>query len=78
MGVDEAGGDQRITVLLDVYASQLRQQFGSFADLGDLTVLDQQDAVLEILVGLLDADDGRVGKAVQDGGAVGFAGVAHH
>ena len=72
MGVDEAGGDQRVAVVLDVDAGQLGQQLGSRADLSDLAVFDQQDAVLEILIGLLDTDHGRVGEAVQDGGAVGF------
>jgi len=72
MGVDETGGDQRVAVVLDLDTGQLRQQLGSRANLGDLAVFDQQDAVLEILLGLLDTDHGRVGKAVQDGGAVGF------
>ena len=39
-------------------------------------VADQQ-AILEIGVGLLDTDHCRIGEAVQDGGAVGLGGVAH-
>ncbi len=77
VGVDEAGGDQRIAVVLYLDTGQFRQQLGGSANLGDLAILDQQDAVLEVLIGLFHADHGRVGQAVQDGGAVGFDGIAH-
>ena len=46
---------------------------GAVADSADLTVLNHQQAVFEILVGRFYSDFGWVGDAVQDGGAVGFA-----
>ncbi|MNT82689.1 hypothetical protein D3C72_2224550 [compost metagenome] len=77
MGVDKAGGDQGILILGKLDTLERRQQIGGVADPGDPAVLDQQHAVLEIFIGLLDADHGGVGEAVQDGGAVGFEGASH-
>ena len=72
MGIDKTGGDQCVAVFGQLDALERRQQLGGMADAGDLTILDDQHAILEIFIGLLDADHCGVGDAVQDGGAVGF------
>ncbi|MNI33083.1 hypothetical protein D3C73_870110 [compost metagenome] len=78
VGVDEAGGDQRILIVGDLdIRRQGRQQFAGVAQGADLAVIHNQQAVFEILVGGFDANDGWVGDAVQDGGAVGFASQRH-
>ncbi|MNO91496.1 hypothetical protein D3C76_830420 [compost metagenome] len=79
VGVDEARGDQRVLVMLDRdIGVQGRQQFGGVAYGADAAVVDYQQAVLEVLMGSLQAHLGRVGDAVQDGGTVGFAGNGHN
>src|SRR3990167_6041856 len=47
------------------------------ANISHLAVFDDQQAVFEILIGLLNAHHGWVGNAVQDGGAVGFHWASH-
>ncbi len=77
MGVDETRSDQRVRVFDNLGAGrQGRQQFGGMADACDLAVLDDQQAVLEVFMGLLDAHFARVGEAVEQGGTVGF-GAGH-
>ncbi len=71
VGVDETGGDQRVGVFEDLHAVELGQQVAGVADAGDAAILHQQDAVLEVFVGGLDAHFCRVGDAVEEGGAVG-------
>ena len=56
---------------------QARQQVAGVAKGADLAVIDHQQAVLEIFVGGIDPNNGRVGDAVQDGGTVGFASQRH-
>ncbi len=77
VGIDEAGGDQRVAVLEDLDVADLAEQGFGVTEASDLAVLHQQQAVLEVFVGAFDADLRGVGDAVQDGGAVGF-GVAGH
>jgi hypothetical protein len=78
VGVDEAGGDQRILIMGDLdIGRQGRQQFAGVAEGADLAVIDHQQAVFEILVRGFDTHFGGVGDAVQDGGAVGFASQRH-
>ncbi|MOA05172.1 hypothetical protein D3C78_1247610 [compost metagenome] len=72
MGVDEAGDDQCVGILDHFHAAHAGQQVGGMADLGDLAILDDQQAVLEVFIGVLGADLGGVGDAVQNGGAIGF------
>ncbi len=73
MGIDEARGNQRIRVFDYLCAGrQGRQQLGGMADARDLAVFDDQQAVLEVFMGLLDAHVARVGEAVEQGGTVGF------
>ncbi len=73
MGVDETRSDQRVRVFDNLGAGrQGWQQFGGVADARDLAVLDDQQAVLEVFMGLLDAHFARVGEAVEQGGTVGF------
>ena len=75
MGVDKARRDQRVGVFGDGgVGGQRRQQFTGVADSADLTVLNHQQAVFEVFVGRFYAHFGRVGDAVQNGGAVSFAG----
>ena len=65
MGVDKARGDQGILVMLNLDVSrQGRQQVAGIAQGADLAVVDQQQAVFEILIGGFDAYFGRVGDAV--------------
>ncbi|MNV71273.1 hypothetical protein D3C71_1642820 [compost metagenome] len=78
MGVDETGGDQRVLIMGDFNVSrQGRQQFAGVAKGADFAVIDHQQTVFEILVRGFDTHFGRVGDAVQDGGAVGFASQRH-
>ncbi|VVO89709.1 hypothetical protein PS732_05318 [Pseudomonas fluorescens] len=78
VGVDKARSDQGILIMVDFdVCRQRRQQVAGVADGADLAAIDHQQAVLEIFVGGFDADFGRVGNAVQDGGAVGFASQRH-
>ncbi|MNP28141.1 hypothetical protein D3C76_1210910 [compost metagenome] len=72
VGVDEAGDDQRVAVFDDLHAAYARQQVAGMADVDDLAVFHDQQAVFEVFVGVLGADLGGVGDAVQDGGAIGF------
>lgn len=79
VGVDEAGDDQRIAVLGHPDPGrQARQQLGGGADPDDPAVLDQQQAVLEILVRTLDADLAGIGETVEQGGAVGLHRAVPH
>ncbi len=72
MGVDEAGGDEGVGVLDHRGAGgQAGQQVGSRAHGLDTAVCDQQQAVGVIFVGGVQPDLGRVGEAVEQGGAVG-------
>jgi len=73
--IDKPGGDQRILVLGDFnVGGQCCEQFAGRPHGFDLAVVDDQQAVFEILIGSLDPDFGGVGDAVQNGGAIGFTG----
>ena len=75
MSIDKAGGDQRILVLGDFnVGAQCAKQFAGRPHGFDLAVVDHQQTVFKIFVGGLDPDVGRVGDAVQNGGAIGFTG----
>lgn len=73
MGVDEPRCDQGVRVFdqLDIVVEAL-QQIGSVTHRNDLAVLDQQQAVGKVFIGCLQRHFGRVGEAVNDGGAVSF------
>ncbi|MNP68676.1 hypothetical protein D3C76_1646670 [compost metagenome] len=53
------------------------QQFTGVTKGADFAIFDHQQAVFEVLVGGFDTHFGRVGNAVQDGGAVSFASQRH-
>ena len=73
VGVDETGSDQRVRVFDHLGAGfQGWKQVSSTADLSNLSILDNQQAVFEILVRLLDTHLARIGEAVEQGGTVGF------
>ena len=78
MRVDQAWGDQRVLIMGDFdLGGQARQQVMGVAQGADPAVVDDQQAVFEILVGRLDPHFSGVGEAVQDSGTVGFAGRRH-
>ena len=79
VGIDEAWGNQCVLVVFNQDAGiQGRQQLAGVANGADAAIVDHQQAVLEVLMGRLQAHLGRVGDAVQDGGTVGFAGNGHN
>ncbi|MNG11323.1 hypothetical protein D3C84_948570 [compost metagenome] len=74
VGIDEARRDQCVLVVGDLDIGwQGRQQVAGVANSTDFAVFDHQEAIVEILVRGFDTNDGRVGDAVQNGSAVGFA-----
>jgi hypothetical protein len=75
VGVDEARGDQRILVVGD-FDVGISVGSSSLAWPRALMRLDHQQAVFEVFR-RPPAHLGGVGDAVQDGGAVGFAGNGH-
>ncbi|MNC37989.1 hypothetical protein D3C75_865760 [compost metagenome] len=78
MGVDEAGGDQRIGPVAHLdRRRQARQQFGRRTQGANATLLDQQQAVLEMAVGGGDPDAGGIVQAVEQGGAIGLGSSRH-
>ncbi|MNP54367.1 hypothetical protein D3C76_1489130 [compost metagenome] len=78
VGVDETGGDQGVAVFAHLDAGgQARQQILGFTQGLDAAVFHHHQTVFEILIGLLDAHQGGVGDAVQDGGAVGGCVAGH-
>ncbi len=71
--VDKARREQRVLIFDQLYViAEAVEQVGGMTHRYDFAVLDQQQAVGEVLIRRFNRHFGRVGNAVDDGGAIGF------